>query len=177
MRLWLAARRASPWINSKPIKQFYDDVASRQLNVIFKLLGLKRLPVEINNMIWACDPLSSHIIARFCSVLQLAEEMNSAPKMPSLCPLSEVSLWTRGENHIARKDMGPELPFIRITVDSRGLKKLERIEAPKPAEFLYLSQTDSDVSSDMPQHFFSSFDADFRFGLCRLKPLFTGSVL
>jgi hypothetical protein len=158
MRLWLAATRGAFFRTTKPPKQLYDNAASKQLNVVFDLLGLKRLPVELTNMIWAYDPASSHIIARFCSVLQLAEEMNFAPEMPSLCPLSEVFLWTRGQEHIVRKDMGPELPFLRITVDSRGIKKLERIEA---LGILPGSQNVSQMSSDMSEGLFSKLNADF----------------
>lgn len=109
-------------------KNLYDPVASQQLNIVFELLGLEMLPLNLTRYIWDLDLKSSHIVARFCSVLQLATEMNSAPTVPSICPLSQILFWKRGQYHIVHKDIGNERPFLRITLDSRGVKKLERVE-------------------------------------------------
>lgn len=156
MRLWLAAKRASPMWNSGSLKLLYDPAASQQLNIVLELLGFARLPLDLTRLIWACDPTSSHIVARFCTVLQLADEMNSAPPVPSLCPLSEVRFWSRGQYHTARKDMGDELPYVRITADSRGLKRIERVESP--LEGKYMTETNLDLSEEI----FSRLRGDFR---------------
>ncbi|KAL7916002.1 hypothetical protein GGI35DRAFT_13939 [Trichoderma velutinum] len=155
-RLWMAARRMYPMRNSVYLKHLYDPIASQQLNIVFELLGLERLPLSLTRSIWEIGPTSSHIVARFCSVLQLAAEMNSAPTVPSICPLSEVRFWSRGQYHTVQKDMGNELPFVRVTIDSRGVKKLERVEiASRP-------NSNMETYAIIPTALFSNMDADFR---------------
>ncbi|KAL7938004.1 hypothetical protein V8C35DRAFT_276416 [Trichoderma chlorosporum] len=164
-RLWFAAKRMSSFKNSVCVQRLYDPAAAQQLNIVFELLGLARLPPELAKMVWEVDPTSSHIVARFCSVLQLAAEMNSAPTVPSICPLSEVRFWSRGQQHVVQKDMGDEAPFVRVTIDSRGVKKLERIDGSMELSLR------TEVSVIIPAELFSNMDADFRFGLCQLVPL------
>ncbi|UKZ73874.1 hypothetical protein TrVFT333_001528 [Trichoderma virens FT-333] len=154
-RLWLAARTMSPMETCACLKLLYDPVASQQLNIVFELLGLQRLPLTLTRNIWEFDPKSSDIVARFCSVLQLAAEMNSAPTVPSSCPLSEMRFWSRGQYHTVQKDMGSELPFVRVTVDSRGVKKLERVNTPSSP------RSDGEVSVIMLSDLFSNMEASF----------------
>ncbi|PNP52070.1 hypothetical protein THARTR1_07279 [Trichoderma harzianum] len=151
--------------NSTCFKDLYDPIVAQQLNIVFELLGLKILPLSLTRDIWNIIPTSSHIVARFCSVLQLAAEMDSAPTVPSICPLSEVLLWTRGQYHTVQKDIGNELPFVRFTLDSRGVKKLERVKTA------FLSISDTEAYSIMPASKIASMGADFRFGLCHLMQL------
>ncbi|KAL7963378.1 hypothetical protein V8C34DRAFT_268090 [Trichoderma compactum] len=159
-RLWAAARRMFPLRDSFCFKNLYDPVASQQLNIVFELLGLEMLPLNLTRNIWDIDPTSSHIVARFCSVLQLATEMNSAPTVPSICPLSQVFFWKRGQYHIAHKDIGYELPFVRITLDSRGAKKLERVQTA------FLPNSKMETCAILPASRISNMGAEFRFGLC-----------
>ncbi|KAL7950214.1 hypothetical protein V8C42DRAFT_361199 [Trichoderma barbatum] len=164
-RLWLAARKMSRIKDDTCIKHMYDPVASQQLNIIFDLLRLQILPLSLNRKIWELDITLSHIVARFCSVLQLAAEMNSAPPVPSICPLWEVRSWSRGQYHIAQKDMGSELPYLLVTVDSRGIKGLKRVDTPSR------HGSDTEASTSVDAHIFCNLEADFRFGLCLLLPL------
>ncbi|EHK22266.1 uncharacterized protein TRIVIDRAFT_60865 [Trichoderma virens Gv29-8] len=153
----------SPMKTYACLKLLYDPVASQQLNIVFELLGLQRLPLTLTRKIWEFDPKSSDIVARFCSVLQLAAEMNSAPTVPSFCPLSEVRFWSRGQYHTVQKDMGSELPFVRVTVDSRGVKKLERVNTQS------ILSSDGEVSVILLSDLFSNIEASFGFGLRRLE--------
>ncbi|KAM6481243.1 hypothetical protein HDV62DRAFT_72643 [Trichoderma sp. SZMC 28011] len=160
-RLWVAARRMYPLTNNVCYHNLYDPIAFQQLNIVFELLGGEILPFNLTRDIWDRIPTSSDV-ARFCSVLQLATEMNSAPTVPSICPLGEVRFWARGQYHIAQKDMGCELRFVRATFDSRGVKKLERVETARRP----ISETE--IYAILPASQFTSMVADFRFGVCYL---------
>ncbi|KAK4081769.1 uncharacterized protein Triagg1_2510 [Trichoderma aggressivum f. europaeum] len=155
-RLWVAARRIFPVRTSFRVEQHYDPVASQQLNIVFELLGLETLPLNLLRDIWDLDPTSSHVVARFCSVLQLATEMNSAPTVPSTCPLEQVLFWKRGQYHIVHKDIGYELPFVRLTLDSRGVKKLQRVETAD------IPRSDTEAYAVLHVSKASNMDADFR---------------
>ncbi|KAL6829909.1 hypothetical protein V8C40DRAFT_172613 [Trichoderma camerunense] len=162
-RLWVAARRMYPLRNNVCFNNLYDPIAFQQLNIVFELLGGEILPLNLTRDIWDLVPTSSHIVARFCSVLQLATEMNSAPRVPSICPLGELRFWARGQCPTVQKDMGPEWRFVRVTFDSRGVKKLERVETAR----LPTSETET-YTTVMPVSQFTSMVADFRFGVCYL---------
>ncbi|OPB38377.1 hypothetical protein A0O28_0014820 [Trichoderma guizhouense] len=155
-RLWAAARRMYPLRNNVCFNNLYDPIAFQQLNIVFELLGGEILPLNLTRDIWDGIPTSSDV-ARYCSVLQLATEMNSAPRVPSICPLEEVRFWARGQYHIVQKDMGCELRFVRATFDSRGVKKLERVETAR----LPISETEIYAILTVSQ--FTGMVADFRY--------------
>ncbi|PTB80451.1 hypothetical protein M440DRAFT_1436049 [Trichoderma longibrachiatum ATCC 18648] len=113
-RLFMAARRTSAVDGVEHLDELYDPVASQQLNTI-----------------WSLSPISTHIVARFCTVLQLADELNSAPLVPSNCPLTDVRLFKRGEYIKVDKNMGAERPYVRVGEDFRGIKGIERVMTRK----------------------------------------------
>lgn len=133
-RLFMAARRTSAVEGVEQLGELYDPVASQQPNIVFELLGLARLPLTVCRKIWSLNPTSKHIVARFCTVLQLADELNSAPLVPSNCPLSEVRLFKRGQDIKVDKNMGAERPYVRVIEDSRGIKRIERVTTQKKSK-------------------------------------------
>ncbi|KAL6881169.1 hypothetical protein J3F83DRAFT_758129 [Trichoderma novae-zelandiae] len=162
-RLFMAAKRTSAVDGVEHLSKLYDPLASQQLNIVFELLGLPRLPLELCRRIWSLSPTSTHIVARFCTVLQLADELNSAPLVPSMCPLSDVRFFKRGQYLNVKKTMGDERPYVRITEDSRGIKKIERVMTRKQ------SKSKTEVCTFMGERMFSLMNIDFRFGFCHIK--------
>ncbi|PTB70709.1 hypothetical protein BBK36DRAFT_1107188 [Trichoderma citrinoviride] len=156
-RLFMAAKRTSAVDGVEHLDELYDPVASQQLNIVFELLGLPRLPLTVCRSIWSLlGPTSTHIAARFCTVLQLAAELNSAPLVPSNCPLSEVRLFKRGQYIRVNKTMGAERPYVRVIEDSRGIKRIERVMTRKE------SKSKTEVSTYMGERLFSLMTIDFR---------------
>ncbi|KAK1256171.1 hypothetical protein MKX07_008430 [Trichoderma sp. CBMAI-0711] len=162
-RLFMAAQRTSAVEGVEQLGELYDPVASQQLNIVLELLGLARLPLTVCREIWSLNPTSKHIVARFCTVLQLANELNSAPLVPSNCPLSEVRLFKRGQDIKVDKNMGAERPYVRVIEDSRGIKRIERVATQKK------SKLKTENSTYIEERLFSLMTIDFRFGLCLLQ--------
>ncbi|KAL7802163.1 hypothetical protein V8C44DRAFT_345764, partial [Trichoderma aethiopicum] len=148
-RLFMAARRTSAVDGVEHLDDLYDPVASQQLNIVFELLGLPRLPLTACRKIWSLSPTSTHIVARFCTVLQLADELNSAPLVPSNCPLTDVRLFKRGQYIRVDKNMGAERPYVRVVEDSRGIKRIERVMTRKK------HKSKTEVSTYMGERLFS----------------------
>lgn len=90
---------------------------------IYNIPQLASIPAEIANSIRDYSRLD--IIWRFASVLDRIERLSNAdPQLDSL-PLREVSMWERGGRPTVLAD--PCGGVIRLTIDSQGLKKIERL--------------------------------------------------
>ncbi|KAK0748184.1 hypothetical protein B0T21DRAFT_406722 [Apiosordaria backusii] len=88
---------------------------------------LSQLSAELTKMIQ--DFSAGSLIWRLTRVMMLAMEGPLSGKEQS-CLLSKVSAWERGgEPVIAADDNEPALPqIIRLTMDSRGLREIERLQ-------------------------------------------------
>lgn len=95
---------------------------------VFDMPALAGLPAEIAEMIRVlCE---GHIIWRFARIAELVDSLKGADEFPvETLPLREVDAWERGkEATLERNVFGPiKKPFIRLTVDFRGLQKIERL--------------------------------------------------
>jgi hypothetical protein len=89
---------------------------------------LADLPLEISEMIRShCE---KHIIWRFGSVAELVDTLDGADTLaPVSLPLRRISAWERGSSPIMSRDaLEPIMrPFIRLTIDYRGLQRIERL--------------------------------------------------
>ncbi|KAL6884025.1 hypothetical protein HDV57DRAFT_527013 [Trichoderma longibrachiatum] len=142
-RLFMAARRTSAVDGVEHLDELYDPVASQQLNTVFELLGLPRPPSA--------------------TLECLADELNSAPLVPSNCPLTDVRLFKRGEYIKVDKNMGAERPYVRVGEDFRGIKGIERVMTRKK------HKSKTEMSTYMGVGLFPLMTIDFRFGMCHIK--------
>ncbi|KAM0258087.1 hypothetical protein ACHAQJ_003992 [Trichoderma viride] len=70
----------------------------------------------------------SHVLWRFCAVLQLVRELESAEtKEAVIYPLPKVLSWSRGKLPQLIQDESLAGSFIRFTIDPRGIRSIERI--------------------------------------------------
>jgi hypothetical protein len=100
---------------------------------VFEALNISRmkmLPTEILNMIR--DYSDTSMIWRIRTVSGLVERFSVATTRQFLSfPLQTVSAWQRGGQPVIA-DTTDMLPIMRLTIDSRGLREIERLkESPK----------------------------------------------
>lgn len=95
------------------------------------LSKMKLLPPELRKAIW---DISSSNFLWYCSILDLASEFASPlfvpkqHKQPSI-PVTNITAWDRGSQPV-EKDSSDK-PIIRLTIDSQGLRCIERLtESP-----------------------------------------------
>ena len=126
-RLWVAAAWRTPWRGASPLCFPIDAARSSSLKAlcdICNLPSLYKLPLEILHMI---QSYSEHVLIwRGVLALDLAARISmETPSSLSTIPLSSILFWERGtQPQIASS---PSPPLIRITVDSVGISKIERI--------------------------------------------------
>ena len=124
-RLWVTATWRYPWRQAPPLVLPPDDIWDPIDDVarICRIPGLRRLPAEIKQIIW--DYSQPNIIGRFSAVKRLADSL-STPQQDELValPLCDVGTWHRGEDPITCKTAMN--PIVRLTVDSWGLKRIDR---------------------------------------------------
>lgn len=96
----------------------------------YNMPQLRSLPAEIANFIW--EQSRSNILWRYASVLERIEKIsNPDADRLDLLPLPKISFWERGSRPTtsATHLQG----FVRLTIDSQGLKKIEHLETrPEP---------------------------------------------
>jgi hypothetical protein len=96
------------------------------------LLG--RLPAELIQMIYKYS--ESAVFWSCISALSLARELSKSQQdvmMPSdSMPLCSIVSWTRGESAVVLSEECP--PYIRLTFDYRGIRKIERFQERPPYE-------------------------------------------
>lgn len=70
----------------------------------------------------------AHPLLRFCKVIQLAQYLSVAEYGNAVThPLCEVLSWSRGASPILIEQGQVVNPWIRLTIDSRGIKSIERL--------------------------------------------------
>jgi hypothetical protein len=95
-------------------------------------LHLKNIPLELLEMI---RHYSRHSLLWKCVLaFQLAAHVSATePETPFTIPLRELLLWERSGKSERLAGSQRELPTLRLTIDSAGISKLERL--PKPPEY------------------------------------------
>lgn len=132
-RLWILAAWRNPW---RGAPNFYLPDKTRVTMVFLESaekLGmpkLKRLPPEIIDAIHSYSERS--LFCRYVSVLSLVRELDREASRDTLSlPLRQVLTWERG-GQLARMAGSADLPIVRLTIDSRGIKEVERLPRQPP---------------------------------------------
>lgn len=90
------------------------------------LSGIKRLPLEVLDMIREFS--ADSVFWRYNTVLDFSRGLSSLPSTPrQVMPLDRVRAWQRGELPITEKEGDPHLPVMRLTIDVKGIRKIERL--------------------------------------------------
>ncbi|KAK3941536.1 hypothetical protein QBC46DRAFT_430920 [Diplogelasinospora grovesii] len=121
-RLWILAAWRDPWRGSPPIHLSapMDDIRFCGLPL------LCTLPLELLEMIRHYSRYS--LLWRCIPVLQLAAYVSATDPEPLLTvPLRELLFWERGGQFERVTGSRSPLPTLRLTVDSAGISKVERL--------------------------------------------------
>ncbi|KAL2185713.1 hypothetical protein L209DRAFT_756953 [Thermothelomyces heterothallicus CBS 203.75] len=131
-RLWILAAWRSPWRGAQPIYLSVPVVDKDTLKRISGFCGLPRLytlPLELleitrqysrHSLLWRCIP-----------ALQLADYVSATkPEPPITVPLRELLFWERSGKFERVTASQPPLQILRLTVDSAGISKVERLPSP-----------------------------------------------
>lgn len=133
-RLWREASWRKPW-REAPVIVLPEDtnVTSGAMTIVAERYGLPellRMPPEIRQMVR--DYSQSSLFWRLTAALDLAAKFNAAPPSSfSSIPVRHVAEWQRGHAPTQCQDL-THLPIVRLTIDSRGIRKLERLPAGEP---------------------------------------------
>ncbi|KJZ70167.1 hypothetical protein HIM_10427 [Hirsutella minnesotensis 3608] len=122
--LWLAATWRSPWQGALPL-DVEPAVGYRDSHgILDELPRMLLLPPELKAMIWEfCAPSPLWV---FTAVSDLRAEMAASRQHKrSAIPLIKINSWARGCGLKYSNSSGS--PIIRLTFDSRGLRRIERL--------------------------------------------------
>lgn len=127
-RLWLAGRKRYAW-RGMPALNFMSSTTLERpsLEMISEMCGFRDvfLP-EVAQLIQSHS--QSHCLWRYCSVLKLVQDLELAETLETaMYPLSQVQSWSRGEDPELVQDEHLAGPFIKLKIDARGVKSIERI--------------------------------------------------
>ena len=130
-RLWRAASWRKPWRDA-PVLVLPEEAAASlsSVAIVAEKHGLPELagmPPEIQRMVR--DYSTPALFWRLTAALDLAARFENGPAgdLASL-PLRDVGRWERGSDPARFEDLLHRLPIIRLTIDSRVLGKLERLQ-------------------------------------------------
>lgn len=133
-RLWLAATRRYPWRKAAPLKLLSSASGGWAswdfMKKISDICGYKTVLLpELSTLIIGRLPHRHfRLLESFCSVSQLAEELHKVEAdKATIYPLYAVLSWTRGKlPQLVQHEQLADSPM-RLTIDSRGIKTIERI--------------------------------------------------
>lgn len=136
--LWLAITWRKPFANidpqlSRPSPSSYSfALAAEQCGIP----QVKQLPLELQEPIQRLT--GPHLLSCYAAVLDLARDVASVPlTSPMTFPLADISSWERGSIPILATEGQSLLPFVRVTIDFAGLKRIERLpRAREPGQKL-----------------------------------------
>lgn len=126
-RLWLAGTRRYAWRKMAPLKfPSSTTLAFPQPEIISKLCGFQKIFLpEVVRLIQSYSKL--HIIWRYCSAIQLAQELGSAKAEAAVIyDVPKILSWSRGSPPKVVQDKSLAGSFIRFTIDHRGIKSIDR---------------------------------------------------
>ncbi|PNP49473.1 hypothetical protein THARTR1_09795 [Trichoderma harzianum] len=128
-RLLALALWKRPWRAAKPL--FLPSRVDRaMLNIAADMFGLpqlRELPVELLDMIWGYSAPS--LFWRSIEALRVAayvSDMTDESQQPQVVPLWHVVSWERG-GKLHERNSRTLPPVIRLTIDSDGISKIERL--------------------------------------------------
>ncbi|KAL7796906.1 hypothetical protein V8C43DRAFT_329315 [Trichoderma afarasin] len=140
-RLWIAATWRYAWREMQPLElPSYSALTNPSPHIIRDLCGFqKTFPPEIVKMIQSHSPSSA--IWRFCSTLQLMEELDSSKRHEVItCSLSEVLRWSRGSVPEFVESQQTVGPYVCLVIDSRGIESIERISEDSANDAFHVSR-------------------------------------
>lgn len=131
---YLRWRLLKPWRQAPAIVLPEDtNVTSGAVAIVAKGYGLPELlgmPPGIKQMVR--DYSQSSLFWRLVVALDLAAQFNAVPSSNfSSIPVRQEAEWERGCIPIQSQALD-HLPIVRLTIDSRGIRKLERLPAGEP---------------------------------------------
>jgi hypothetical protein len=92
------------------------------------LRGFKKLPIELLDIIQEyAEPC---LLLRYNMILSLAEILSSEDEASTVCPINHVSSWHRGGIPDMREEGDNKAALVRLTIDRRGLRQIERLSTP-----------------------------------------------
>lgn len=125
-RLWLAGTRRYAWRKMQPLKfPSSTTLVFPQPEIISQLCGFQNtfLP-EVAQLIQSYSKLN--IVWRYCSAIQLAQELGSAKAGAAVIDVAKVLSWSRGSPPKLVQDERLAGSFMRFTIDHRGIKSIDR---------------------------------------------------
>ncbi|KAK7414882.1 hypothetical protein QQX98_006303 [Neonectria punicea] len=132
-RLYALAHWTRPWDAVSTLRLDPGTNIQKGIGIAAKAYSmpqLRSLPAEMVNIIW--EHSRSDVVWRYASVLDRIERISNpdAVNLDSV-PLPQICFWERGTRP---KTSAITLQgFVRLTIDSQGLKKIEHLETrPKP---------------------------------------------
>ncbi|KAJ4864924.1 hypothetical protein T069G_01454 [Trichoderma breve] len=110
-----------------------------------------------------------HMVWRYCSAIQLAQELGSAKAEAAVIyDVPKVLSWSRGCAPKLVQDESLAGSFIRFTIDHRGIKSIDRF-SDVPASTVGEMPASSCVFAVEPIEKLSNDKLEFELGLCRLQ--------
>ncbi|POR31267.1 Uncharacterized protein TPAR_08516 [Tolypocladium paradoxum] len=163
--LWVVAAWRTPWRHAPPFR--LEETAVIPDFSIFDGLGISRmrlLPPEVLQIVHGHS--STSLVWRYSAVSELTQRLPAALSDQLLSiPLCMVLAWNRGGQPVTTETVH-RLPIIRLTIDSWGIKQVERL-SERPGFKRW--RTDSLVFVVLDQSHFEGVTAHFKFGLLRLS--------
>lgn len=135
-RLWRASSWRKPWRQAPAI--VLPEIPNATLGAITKVANryglpeLPKMPPEIRQMIQ--DYSQPSLFWRLVAALDLAAHFDAVPSSKSFSsvPVRQIAGWARGGAPIVQSQALDHLPIVSLTIDSRGIRKLERLPAGEP---------------------------------------------
>lgn len=142
-RLWLAATAMKPWGHCEETCLVYnadERMATSDAARAWDMPMADCLPGELSQIILGYTKQS--LCTRFISVLSRARELAAAPsprEPPVQMRLVDVKRWSRGMPPLGQVSEESGDKYMRITIDSSGIQKIERVpDVGKPMHSTHL---------------------------------------
>ena len=133
-RLWTWGAWGKPWAKSMPIllDHSFDRASLEVISTQLELRWLLTTPLEVIELIRQFSPQS--VLWRLVSVIQLVARGSGPPSTEhTTVSMGSVGDWERGQPFLAiSASSRSKLPFIRITMDYRGIAKVTRLSSQPP---------------------------------------------
>ncbi len=129
-RLWTIGCYRNPWpktplLHLAPHGRFVKE-AFLEITRICGLSRLHSLPSELMELIRQLTPHA--LFWRALSTISLAYLVTTPPQPLLVLPLQDIKTWERGKSVVRISEL--RRPVIRLTIDSNGIWKIDRLPAP-----------------------------------------------
>ena len=159
VRLWISSAWRQPWTAVTTLRLSPRTDIARGIRLAAEVCDIPKLnslPLELAEMIHTFSQSST--IWRYAAVLELVDTLSAADvhELVSI-PLRKISAWSRSTSPTILSNVSK--PLIRLTMDSWGLKSIERLyEAPE----LSGKQADALAYIVEPESSFTNVTVDFK---------------